>query len=235
MARRSGRSTLRYKTGSLVIDLASADDAWIYQQIAEGGDDPRLWRVFLERFQSPAYRVIRRTLLRRMGSETVGDLADELFQSFFLSLLANERRLLTRYRGDRGCTPRTYICYLAGYHVLTELRTRRNIPDLLRGSFESLDDPDHPSFRSVPEPSPVEVAASREMLREAVSGLESLSEIDRRIFRMIYVENRSFKEIAEVTGDSLTTVRVQHHRLRKRLRGWLIERGHLFEDEAEDD
>lgn len=221
--------------GIWVTDLSAADDTWVFERIAQGSDDPRIWQSFLDRFQMACFRVIRRTLRRKVVAEAAEDLADELFQGFFLSLLANDRRLLTRYRGDGGCTPRTYLCYLAGYHVLTELRTRRSIPDLFRGSVDSLDDPDRPSFHSGHEPSPQEVAASRELLRDAAAGLDTLSDIDRRIFQLIYVENRPFKEIAELTGDSLTTVRVQHHRLRKRLRAYLTERGHLLGDEGQGD
>ena len=201
-----------------MIDLSTADDHWVFDAIAKGSDDPQIWRSFLSRFQQPAFRVVRRSVRRKINSADVDELAEELWQSFFVTLLANNRRLLTRYRGDGGCTPRTYLCYLAGYHVLTELRTRRNIPDLLRGSFESMDDTEHPSPLASNDPSPVEVAASREVLREAMAGLDTLSDIDQRIFHLIYVENLPFKEIASITGATVQVVKSRIYEGLSRLR-----------------
>lgn len=215
-------------------DLTALSDAWIYHRIAEGGGEAGVWDEFLRRFQLPCYRIVRRTLTRRLGGEAGAELSDEVFQSFFLSLLKDDRRLLRRYRGDGGCSPRTYLCYLAGYHALTELRSRKSLPDLYRVDHESMDDPDRP-LRAAHEPSPVDQAASREMLKAALDGLATMSDIDRRIFRLLYVEHLSLAEVAEATGDTLTTVRVQHHRLRKRLKAWLDERGFVTdmgEDEA---
>lgn len=169
--------------------------------------------------------------MKRMGNAAVDELSDEMFQGFFMSLLKSDRRLLTRYRGEGGCSPRTYLCYLAGYHVLTEIRNRKNIPELYWNAFESTDDGERPDRWVNPEPSPQEVAASRETLEVAMEALDTLSELDRRIFRLIYIDNLSIKEIAQLTGDSLTTLRVQHHRLRKRLKSYLEERGHLSNDE----
>lgn len=214
-----------------MVDYSAVDDVRVFRSVAEGSDHPQLWAEFLERFQQSCYRVIRRSLLRRMGSEAAEELSDELFQSFFVSLLKNDRRLLNRYRGEGGCSPRTYLCYLAGYHVLSELRGRKNIPELFRSSHDTLDDPDQPIYASQHAPDPSKIAADREMLDTALSGLETLSDIDRRIFQAIYVENRSFKEIAKLSGDSLTTVRVQHHRLRKRLKQYLENQGHYLDDD----
>lgn len=214
-----------------MIDYTTADDTWVYTHIAEGADENALWKVFLDRFQKPCFRVIRRTLLRRMGPNSVDELADEMFQSFFMALLKNDRRLLTRYRGEGGCTPRTYLCYLAGYHVLTELRSRKNIPELYWNAFESTDDGERQDRWEDKGPGIEDVVASREALGVTMEALETLSEIDRRIFRLLYVDNLSIKEIAQVTGDSLTTLRVQHHRLRKRLKQFMEERGFLSNSE----
>jgi len=207
-----------------VRDLSGVDDQWIFLKMAGGSDDPQLWDLFLARFQGPTYRVIRRTVTRHLGRVGAEELSDEFFQSFFVSLLKDKRRQLRRFRGDAGCAPKTYLCYLAGYHVLTEMRGRRALPELYKYAFESTEK----EGGEVPvdtSSAPDEAAHHRQLLSAAVAGISQMSALDQEVFELMYVRQLSPQDIADRMGKSVATIRVQHHRLRKRLRAYMSEQG----------
>ena len=216
------------------MDLSDVNDGWLYTQLTEGRESAAVWAEFLRRFQLPCYRVIRRVLTQRLGRGAVDDLSDEMFQSFFATLLADDRRLLKRFRGDGGCTPRTYLCYLAGYHVLSVVRSRRGLPEQYLWSHQSLDAEETASALSDTEGiSPQEHVESRELLGHTLEALNSLSEGDQRLFQLIYAENLPMAEVAEALGLTSSALRVQHHRLRKRIRTHLESRGHKVSSDEE--
>lgn len=216
------------------MDLSDVSDQWLYSQLTEGRESAAVWAEFLRRFQLPCYRVIRRVLSQRLVRGAADELADEMFQAFFTTLLADDRRLLKRFRGDGGCTPRTYLCYLAGYHVLSSIRSRRSVPEQYLGSHSSLDSVGAGStLHDVEGISPQEQLENRQLLSHTLEAIHTLSESDQRLFQLIYTDNLPMAEVAKILGLTASALRVQHHRLRKRIRTHLEAQGHKVFNEEE--
>jgi RNA polymerase sigma-70 factor (ECF subfamily) len=150
-------------------------------------------------------RIVRAHLPRRTAEE---DLAQEVFLKLFSRL--------EQYRYRHGVPFEHWVSRLAVRTCLDNLRAERRRPeqrwaDLGEESVAWLNyvllAKDAP-----PDASP---AAAREMLEKL---LEQLPPKDRLVINLLDLEGRSVKEISQITGWSVTLVKVRAFRARRRLR-----------------
>jgi RNA polymerase sigma-70 factor (ECF subfamily) len=123
------------------------------------------------------------------------------------------------FRGDSRFT--TWLYRIAATTALMRLRKRRRSPQLVSSSAcndKSLAEP-----RS-PDPSPEELSASSEAVRQCERTLENMGEKYGKVFRMRFLEEYSESEIGRRLGLNVCTVKTRAHRARVYLRRQLAGR-----------
>lgn len=187
-----------------------ADDAALLAACVEG--DPRALEVFARRFTRAIYFHIHNTLRRVLGRPDA-ERAQDIFQTVFTRLLADDRRRLSMYCADRGGSVATWLRTIAIRTTLNAVR--RDRPQL------TLDDDAAPIALVDTRPDPLDALLERDRLarRAQLSTLaEGLSGSDRLLLDMIYVRKLSAAEIAATLGIKRAQVHVRKSRLLKRLR-----------------
>lgn len=160
-------------------------------------------------------RIYRSRLLRFVAYSTGDqDLAESIVQDCLLKAYNNRES----FRGD--CSVYTWLAHIALNLVRDHQRTRKfqfwrrvqkTAPDL--SEMASL----LPSGTSSPESQ----ILARERAQEVNAALETLSEKQRTIFLMRFIEEMELQEICQATGMQISTVKTHLHRAVKAVRSRL--------------
>lgn len=182
------------------------------------------WNAFVERFTRYVYYLIRLTAKKHateFGPEETADLHNDLF----LALMEDDCRRLRAYRGENGCSVRSWVRIITIRRCLDALRKRRRLV-----SIDARDDDEGPRGPILVDdgPDPLEAmlvqadAARREQLEDLTAGL---SDSDRLLLEMIYVRKMSADAIAAVLRIKKGALYTRKTRLIKRLRKLAVDAG----------
>jgi RNA polymerase sigma factor (sigma-70 family) len=199
------------------LDPQQLDDRALYDRVAQGSSDAATWSEFVARFSKLCYHAFYRVIARYPWT-TPAD-ADELFQKLFEHLLADDRRALKRYRGENGCSPRTWLAHVAAYRALEHMRKHEKER---RGRVRTEEESDRLRYNADHGPSPEE---ELERERDAVrvrNAVDTLSASDKLFYQLHYERGMSLTEISRFLSKSETAVHIQHFRLKERLRRVLV-------------
>ena len=133
------------------------------------------------------------------------DRARDVVQDTFLRLCRQEPADL----GD----PRPWLFTVCRNRALDELRRRRHV--------EATAEPQVVNGKAGHGPAPDTVVERRDAARAAVEALDTLPAKEREVIHLKFREGLSYRQIAEITGFSLSHVGVLIHTGMKRLRGRL--------------
>lgn len=165
--------------------------------------------LFVDRFTKFVHSVFHRDL--KMKPED----ADDLHNETFLRLLDDNCRRLRSWRGEGNLVnwlgP---VCRNLANDNYNKKKTRKEI------SIDGGDDENDPA-PIVPlctDPSPEDMALAAEKCRLVDKALEALSERDRSVLHLRHFEEKSYREIAEITGYKISSVGVILARAEERLR-----------------
>ena len=146
-------------------------------------DDATAWRGLVGRYAPLLHAVVRRTFSRYGGVTTVQDEEDAV-AAVWRNLLEHDRHLIRR------CLERGNLA--ATLHVLARHRAvdllRRHRPEVVALSEQ---------HSRIEEPAEEQMPAEPHQLHEA---LERLTERQRTVVRLFYLQGKRYREIAEVTG-----------------------------------
>lgn len=160
-------------------------------------------------------RIVRSHLPRRLAEE---DLAQEVFLKLFSRL--------GQYRERPGIPFEHWVSRLAVRTCLDSLRAERRRPELRWGDLAEETAAWLKYVVSAADVAPhTSAAAARETLEVL---LQQMRPADRLVITLLDLEERSIKEVSQMTGWSLTLVKVRAFRARRRLR----KIGHAWKDEA---
>ena len=185
--------------------MSSLDEMTGSEAISVAGEvrDMGFWQTAYDAHAPAVLAFLQRRLRRREEAE---DLLQETFvRAIRANALADEERL------------RPYLLRTARNLLLNQLRR----PHLVVGA-EGEDEgrlEQHPQGSLSPEGS----AAFRAFRRALERALSGLAEAHRRAFQLAVFEQRSYAEIARLTGWSLPQVKVNLYRARQRLLADLAE------------
>ena len=169
---------------------------------------PLAWRAFQERFQSLVLHCIRRVTYR--AGAITQDHADEIYATFFLSLVANDMHKLRRFDPARGTQLSGWIGLLAvncSYDYLRALR--REVCTETMASAKNV---------SCGLPDPFETIAQRQRAAIATTALSEFGEKDRVFARLYFGEGIHPGEIATRLKISVKTVYSKKHKIETRLK-----------------
>lgn len=184
----------------------------------------RAWHAFVERFTRYVYFLIRLTAKKHateFGPEETADLHNDLF----LALLEDDCRRLRAYRGENGCSVRSWVRIITIRRCLDALRKRRRFV-----SLDARDDDEGPRAPVLADdgPDPLQALlaqADAERRAQLETLTEGLSERDRLLLEMIYVRKMSADAIAATLRIKKGALYTRKTRLIKRLRALAVEAG----------
>ncbi|MDL2213154.1 sigma-70 family RNA polymerase sigma factor [Bacteroides sp. OttesenSCG-928-D19] len=123
---------------------------------------------------------------------------NDLYQEVVL----NVWKAFTKFRGESKIS--TWIYRIALNTCITFLRKEKNIPEIVMLSTEE---------NRISE----EEDELQQMLRELYALINQLGQLDKSII-LLYLEEKSYEEIAEITGLTVTNVATKLSRIKEKLR-----------------
>lgn len=175
---------------------------------AQRGDLAAFNRL-VERYQAIAYHTAYRVLGNR-------EMAEDATQNAFLSAYTSLHQFA-------GGSFRAWFLRIVTNGCIDMLRWHARRPALRIGTVDD-DESDEGFDPADTDPLPEDYALSRELLASIQQSLQALT-VDQRITVILSdVEGLSYKEIAQVTGVSVSVVKTRLHRARMHLRKILLHR-----------
>jgi RNA polymerase sigma factor (sigma-70 family) len=177
---------------------------------------------FFHRFESYIRSVVRKTVSRycnRIDQVVIEDLVQEVF----VALFAGHCRRLRMFKGKNGCPLRAWVRVISMRTTVSQMRKWKHhsaLPgeDSSAGSLKMVD----PSTR--PD-NAYESQLNRERSKMIFELVESLSEEDRQLFDMIYVDEVSVVEMTERLNIQRGALYMRKNRVISRLRRQAERRG----------
>jgi RNA polymerase sigma-70 factor (ECF subfamily) len=169
---------------------------------------PRAWRAFQRRFERLVIQQITK-VTRHFRALVAPDEVHDIYASFYVSLLANDKYKLRAFDPERGSRLSTWIALLATHRAYDYLRARRREPETA----------DLEEARGAPgeTPDPFERFATGERASIASNALRGLSKKDRAFARLYFGEGLEPTEVAAKLRVSVKTVYSKKHKMRLRL------------------
>ena len=161
---------------------------------------------------------VARVLLRRheRRSFDVRQEVEDLSQEVFVTLFAEQARVLRSWDPERGLSLENFVGFVAERQVAGILRTGKRNPWTEDPTLtDELDG-------EAPDAGPEATVASRDVLRQLLRRLEeSLSPLGRHLFDLLYLREQSVDEVGTETGLSADAVYAWRSRLRRLARNLL--------------
>jgi RNA polymerase sigma-70 factor (ECF subfamily) len=180
--------------------------------------DEEAARALVERLFPQVIRIVRSHLPRRAAEQ---DLAQEIFAKLFSRL--------RDYQPQQSVPFEHWVSRLAVRTCLDALRAEKRRPELRWGDLPE-EQAAWLEFMLADESAPPdsEAASARELLERLLSQLKSE---DRLVITLLDLDQRSVKEISQLTGWSIALVKVRAFRARRKLRkvAEVFQERHVYE------
>ena len=195
---------------------ALAVDALSDAELVRGllADEPTAWREFNTRFSRLVLSTISRVTTRFRGVVSQEDVR-EIYATFSVQLLANDKHKLRQFDPERGNKLSTWLGLLASHTAYDFLRSARREPK--RAALTEAEDL-HSS-----QPDPCESALMRERAELVRNLLADFTDKDRAFIQLYFGEGLAPERVAERLGISVKTVYSKRHKIQARLQALLIE------------
>jgi RNA polymerase sigma-70 factor (ECF subfamily) len=191
--------------------LASArPSTWSEEQLLERllASDPVAWRELNQRYSRLVVSCIQR-VLARFARHVGADAVEEIYATFSLKLLANDKLKLRSFEPGRGNKLGTWLGMLATHCAYDHLRSMRREP-----SSVSLTQAESVSSELR---DPCENAMLSERARLVSTLLADFSDKDREFVALYYGDGLSPERVAERLGISVKTVYSKKHKIQRKL------------------
>ena len=190
----------------------AADDTQLVRDLIQ--DDPRAWREFNTRFSRLVLSTISRVTARFSGVVSQEDLR-EIYATFCMQLLANDKHKLRSFDPARGNKLSTWLGLLASHTAYDFLRSARREPR--RATLSEAEE----LCSSMPDP--CESALMRERASLVSELLAHFTDKDRAFIQLYFGEGLAPEIVAERLNISVKTVYSKKHKIQARLQTLLAE------------
>jgi len=175
-------------------------------------------RTLVDKLTPVVQMRVSRTLWKRRGAALGRDVRQEvedLTQSVFLVLFANDGQALRKWDPARGASLESFVGLLADHEIASILRSRRRGP----WTEDPTEDDDLAEGAPPGDLGPEIETLNREALRAIVDRLrERLSERGLELFFLLFVEERATEEVCADTGLTPDAVYAWRSRIGKLVR-----------------
>lgn len=177
---------------------------------------------FFRRFESYIRSVVRKTV-SRYCHRIDHSIIEDLVQDVFVALFANHCRRLRMFKGKNGCPLRAWVRVISMRTTVSKMRKWKHhsaLPgeDSSAGSLKLADPKTRPD-------NAFEQRLIRERSQMIFELVDSLSEEDRALFQMIYVDEVSVPEMTERLKIQRGALYMRKNRVIARLRRQAERRG----------
>src|SRR5438105_2063062 len=179
-------------------------DAALMKRVTQG--DQRAFEELVEKYKQPVFNMIYRTLPDATEAE---DLAQVVFVQVYKSA--------ARYRVEAKFS--TWLFTIARNLCLNELRRRSRHPaDSLDVASAPEEEGPGRQFEDVRNVAPPERLVRDELVAKVSEALKELPENQRTAILLYQEQEKSYEEIAEILGSSLSATKSLIHRARETLK-----------------
>jgi RNA polymerase sigma-70 factor (ECF subfamily) len=187
-----------------------APSAWSEAELLERllASEPSAWRELSQRYTRLVMSCIQR-VVGRFGRRIGPDAVEEIYATFSLKLLANDKHKLRSFEPSRGNKLGTWLGMLATHCAYDHLRCVRREPSAVcLTEAESL---------TSEQEDPCDSAIQRERAEQVRALLAEFSDRDRQFVTLYYGDGLSPERVAERLGISIKTVYSKKHKIQRKL------------------
>jgi RNA polymerase sigma-70 factor (ECF subfamily) len=185
-------------------DVAQVSDRALIDRVLTG--DTQAADAFVTRFSRLVWWILIHQI--RLSTEP----AEEVYQNVFVHLWEDDYRRLRLWTGDGDFA--AYLAPIVRHRAMDRIRQTES---------HRLPETDEPRVDPVDEHAgPDELARVEERRRMLERAVVTLGDTDRELYELRFVEERSYKEIADVLGITVNNVGVRVSRMIERLRAAIV-------------
>jgi RNA polymerase sigma-70 factor (ECF subfamily) len=185
---------------------SSWSEAELLERLLSG--DPNAWRELNHRYARLITSCIQR-VVARFAKRVSADAVEEIYATFSLKLLANDKHKLRSFEPQRGNKLGTWLGMLATHSAYDYLRSVRREP-----SSVCLTEAETVSSEQC---DPCDSAVQSERARLVRELLADFSDKDRQFVTLYYQDGLSPEHVAERLGISVKTVYSKKHKIQRKL------------------
>lgn len=188
----------------------STPSAWSEAELLERllRSDANAWRELNNRYSRLVTSCIQR-VVARFSKRVSQDAVEEIYATFSLKLLANDKHKLRSFQPERGNKLGTWLGMLATHCAYDFLRSVRREPNpVCLTEAETLTSESH---------DPCESAVLSERAQLVRDLLADFSDKDRQFVTLYYQDGLSPEHVAERLGISVKTVYSKKHKIQRKL------------------
>ena len=163
------------------------------------------WDAFVQQYSNLVYHTIRKTLTLH-HTESRDEVIEDLYQEFFISVLQNNCRKLSQFRGDGGCSLASWLRVVVSRLTIDFLRKQAAPTVEVTEAFAS------------DEADASDSLIDREKEMSLSQALDGLSPRDRLIIQLSFRQALPPEEIAAILKMSVGAVYTQKSRILDKLR-----------------
>ena len=179
-------------------------DAALMKRVTQG--DQRAFEELVEKYKQPVFNFIYRTIPDATEAE---DLAQTVFVQVY--------KAAAKYRVEAKFS--TWLFTIARNLCLNELRRRSRHPaESLEGTASPDDDAPARQFEDVRNVAPPDRLVQDELVAKVSEALKELPENQRTAILLYQEQEKSYDEISEILGTSLSATKSLIHRARETLK-----------------
>lgn len=168
-------------------------EAELIERILDG--EWRNFAILVDKYEAKVYGYVHYLIGNKEDAE-------EIVQDSFVKAYHS----LSQYRGDAAFS--TWVMRIAHFGALTKLRLKKyDKVSLEKAEYTNIDKTDSPSKQ-------LDIDDRDKILKLA---LDQLKEDEKAVITLFYYNDSSIKEIVEVTGLTISNVKILLHRGRKKL------------------
>jgi RNA polymerase sigma-70 factor (ECF subfamily) len=194
------------------VDYSKLSDADLLKACLD--DEREAWQAFVIRFSKLIYHSLYRTFKAKNFSFDF-QVADDLYQEVFLSLVKDKCKKLRQFKGKNNCSLASWLRMIAARTAIDFTRSHKShLP--LESDFPDGDDliDTLSNGRELPDKS-IEKLEWYQLLRKLI---EDFSPKDRYFFELCYNQELPDNEIAQILNLSIDVVYMKKNRIKNKLK-----------------
>ena len=163
------------------------------------------WDAFVLQYSPLVYHTIRKTLAF-YHAEVGPDVAEELFQEFFVALLRDDLKKLRQFKGSRGCSLASWLRVVTARLTIDALRKQKPSElELVEALFVDSSDPAMSFFQE-------------KRYESLFNALQTLPSRDRLLLDLYYCQALPPEEVAAILETSVNVIYTRKSRILVKLR-----------------
>ena len=166
-------------------------------------NDPDAWRLFIDRFTGLFVHVVQHTSYSRSVRLVQEDI-DDLCAEIFLALLADDSRILRKFRGNSSLV--TYLGVISRRIAVREIIKKRKAEK--NGFLNGIKSEEQPNRN-------LQQVEDQDEVQQMLKGLAYQ---DTEVVKLYYLQNKTYQEISDQLGIAINSIGSVLSRAKERMK-----------------